>query len=265
MATETQRARVSPTTREILQRQAANAERNRAQNKPAAAKPAATGTAVTPAKSAAVAVPDNRTPQQAYLDEIAPAALVGRLIKFSKDGEFITVDDETPIPEDADFIALCDETLVGWQKFFNDGTPPERHMGLLYGDVFIMPARETLGDMDPADWPAGLSGAPEDPWRHFMFLVLQNTASGEMHTFSTSSKTGRRAVGNLLRHYERLKRSSADELPIVRLKAGGFQHRDERIGFVPTPVFGVVGRAPRGSAAKPDTSTAADMNDELPF
>jgi hypothetical protein len=34
---------------------------------------------------------------------------------------------------------------------------------------------------------------------------------------------------------------------------------------VPTPVFAVVGRAPRDSAAKPNTSAAADLNDDIPF
>ena len=86
-----------------------------------------------------------------------------------------------------------------------------------------------------------------------------------IYTFATTSLTGRRAVGNLLKHYDRMQKTNAGEVPVVRLKAGGFNHRDDRIGWVPVPVFAVVGRAPRDSAAKPDTSAAADMNDELPF
>jgi hypothetical protein len=31
------------------------------------------------------------------------------------------------------------------------------------------------------------------------------------------------------------------------------------------PVFAVVGRAPRDSAAKPDTSLRGDMDDQIPF
>jgi len=50
----------------------------------------------------------------------------------------------------------------------------------------------------------------------------------------------------------------------VRLKSGGFNHRDDRIGWVPVPVFAVVGRAPRDSAVKPDTSIEADLNDAVP-
>jgi hypothetical protein len=60
-------------------------------------------------------------------------------------------------------------------------------------------------------------------------------------------------------------RTNANELPVVKLKVGGFNHKDERIGWVPTPVFAVVGRAPRDSAAKPDTSPSGDMSDAIPF
>jgi hypothetical protein len=86
-----------------------------------------------------------------------------------------------------------------------------------------------------------------------------------LFTFATSSMSGRRAVGNLLRHYDRMQRTHPNELPVVKLKVGGFQHKDERIGWVPTPVFAVVGRAPRDSAAKPDTSTQGQLQDEIPF
>lgn len=262
MTTETPRVRVAPTTREILQRQAADAERNRAPKPPSVAKPAATGTVVAPATNTAVVVPDTRTPQQQYLDEIAPAAIVGRRIKFDK--RFVTADDDEPVAEDSDFTVLADQTLIGWLRFHGDGQPPDRHMGLLYNG-FRMPKREDLGDIDQADWPAGLSGAPEDPWQHHIYLVLQHADTAELFTFGTKSLTGRRAVGNLLRHFDRMQRTHPNELPVVKLKVGGFQHRDERIGWVATPVFAVVGRAPRDSAIKPDTTTRAHMDDEIPF
>jgi hypothetical protein len=223
-----------------------------------------------PAKPDATAVatlqPDTRTPAQRYIDEIAPASISGRLIKFSKDGHFVTADDDEPIDQSAEFIALCDETLVGWIKFYDDGeTPPDRRQGLVY-DGFSMPKRETLGDMDATQWPEGLNpGTPEDPWKHQVCLVLQHVQTRELYTFASTSQTGRRAVGNLLRHYDRMRRTNADEVPVVRLKAGGFNHRDDRIGWVAVPVFAVVGRAPRDSAAKPDTSAATDMNDSIPI
>jgi hypothetical protein len=231
---------------------------------PAQAKnPAApASTAVAEAKPTAVAVSDGRDPVQKYLDEVAPAGIAGRLIKFSKEGAFVTADDGEPVPEDAEFIALCDETWVGRVKFDreNSGAPPIRVGGLLRDGV-VPPPRESLGDTDPAQWPLGLSGAPEDPWLHQMLIPLQNTATRELFTFGTTSQTGRRAVGNLLKHYDRMRRDGTNELPVVRLKSGGFNHRDDRIGWVHVPVFVICGRAPRDSAIKPDTSLQANMND----
>src|SRR5262249_2248497 len=162
--------------------------------------------------------------------------------------------------EAAEFIALCDETLVGWIKFNRDkdsDAPPERVMGLLY-DGFVMPSRISLGDNDQAQWEPGLSAEPEDPWHHQICLVLQNAETNDWFTYATTSLTGRRAVGNLLKHFDRMRRAGTDELPVVRLKSGGFNHKDDRIGWVSVPVFAIVGRAPRASAAKPDTSVAAD-------
>ena len=143
-----------------------------------------------------------------------------------------------------DFVAHVDQTLVGWRKFPGDGEPPAiQHMGILY-DGFAMPARASLGDTDESAWPIGLSGRPEDPWQHVQLLVLENATTHEMFTFVTSSKTGRRAVGNLIRHYDRMHRTDAAFYPLVRLKTGGFKHSDERVGWVHTPVFQVIGRIP---------------------
>jgi hypothetical protein len=260
------------TSEEVLREQAQDAARRRAlaanrdtrppDRQPLDDKPAGGALATRPTTNVP-AVPDTRTPQQKYLDEIAPSSFVGALIKFSKDGKFVSESGEEISP-DKDFIALCDETLVGWIKFNGQGEPPDRVMGLHY-DGFVMPERETLGDLDSRDWPAGLDGQPADPWQHQICLVLQDREALEMYTFSTSSISGRRAIGNLLRHYERLCKSDPDAYPIVRLKAGGFNHRDPRVGWVNTPTFAVVGRAPKASAAKPDSSPAKDLDDEIPF
>src|SRR5262245_43777327 len=75
------------TTAQALAQQKADAERTAKASKVATAKPqddlaavldAAKGTAVATAAPTAVAVPDGRTPREVYLDEVAPAAIVGR-------------------------------------------------------------------------------------------------------------------------------------------------------------------------------------------
>jgi hypothetical protein len=263
---EQQRVDAAAATARLKQQAADTAraaqQRNAAPAQVPAVRPVAAPPAITPL--------DNRTPQERYLDEVAPSFIVGRLIKFSKEAQFITADDSQVFADDADFYALCGEVQIGWIKFSPDaGVPPTRHMGLFY-DGFVPPPRESLGDSDPAEWPAGLDGQPSDPWLHQQNLVLQQCDTKELFTFSTQSTTGRRAVGSLLRHYNRMRRSAPDDVPIVRLRVGGFQHKDDRIGWVSTPMFCVVGHAPRDEAARPelpppDTSAGSDMNDSIPF
>src|SRR5262249_45742578 len=108
------------------------------------------------------------------------------------------------------------------------------------------PERCDLGDNDESQWPTGIDGStPLDPWQHQICVVLQKRETGEFYTFVTSSVTGRRACGQLLRHYDRMRRTNPDEWPLIKLKTGGFAHRDERIGWVSTPAFAVVGRIRR--------------------
>jgi hypothetical protein len=199
-----------------------------------------------------------------YLDEVAPAGIAGRRIKFTKDGVYATTDDGKAVPDGVEFVVLADETQVGWIRFNGAREAPDCHMGLLF-DGFVMPLRESLGDLDESAWEEGLNGQPQDPWQHQQNLVLQRTDTQELFTFSTSSKTGRKAVGNLLRHYTRMRKTHPDMLPVIKLGKGGFEHSDKRVGFVTTPVLVVVGRAPRDSAAKPDTSTAAFIEDQDPL
>lgn len=196
-----------------------------------------------------------------YLDSIAPATLAGRLIKFTKDGTWIVTDDDTVIGEDVLFIANIPETMIGYIKFNGPGNPPDKVMGLLY-DGFQMPPRESLGNLDEAQWEIGLDGQPGDPWLHTVYLVLQRQDNSELFTFAAMNKTARRAVGVLLRHYDRVQRHSPGFLPIVCLKVGGYQHRDDRVGWVKTPVIAAMGQVPGAIAIKPP---AADFADEIPF
>jgi hypothetical protein len=241
-------------SKQVLVEQSAQADRDR-ERKAAPTQLPAVNDAALPAAS--------DTARQRLLNEVAPSGIVGRLVKFDgKEGRFLFVDNDETIGDAEDFIVLGDETLVAYVKFQLDG-PPLREGGLLYAPGFVLPAREKLGDIDPRKWAAGLNGDPEDPWKLEMSLVLKRPATQELLTFSTMSKTGRRAVGGLLRHYDRLQHSSPGSFPVVRLKPGGYD--DDRYGWVHTPTFPVVGVSPGHTAAIPDTSLKGDLNDEIPL
>ena len=177
------RRRKPPTPEEIVAEQKRQAAKDTAARKAAAASSVPAKAVTVASTTVATPAPDTRTEAERYVDEIAPASIVGRMIKFSKDGQFVTADDDEPVDEAAEFIALCDEMLVGWIRFHRDGeTPPDRVQGLLY-DGFKVPPRETLGDMDETQWEPGLAGKPEDPWKHQMCLVLQQTETRELLHF----------------------------------------------------------------------------------
>ena len=210
------------------------------------------------------AVPDDRSPRERYLDSVAPSGIVGRLAKFDgKVGQFLFIDTEEKIADTEDFIVLGDQTFVAWLKFRPEQSPL-RIGGLLYAPNFALPSRHMLGDLDQTKWPIGkYSKGPEDPWKEEMLLVLKRPATQELFTFSTTNKTGRRAVGNLLKHHDRLQLTSPGSCPVVRCKTGSYQ--DDDFGRVFVPNFVVVGTSPGLGLAIPDTTLKNEMNDELPF
>jgi hypothetical protein len=203
--------------------------------------------------------------REELLSSVASSSHVGRLFRFDGgEGMFTTPDDGNEVAEGTEFVALCDQTQAGYIKFNGAGNPPDRVCGLIY-DGFRVPARQTLGDQDPSQWAAGLDGQPQDPWVLEFSLVLQLAGTHELYTFQTRNTTGRKAVAHLLQHYDRMVRMGSTELPVVSIRKGGYHDKRRGNVWVPTPVFAVVGRAPRDSVAKPDTTPSGDLNDEIGF
>jgi hypothetical protein len=101
-----------PTPEQVRAEQKAQAERLTAEKQ--AAQAAAQAKALAKIEEPAVpAVVDTRDFRQAYLDTIAPTTIAGKLVKFSKAGEFVISETDEVIDPERDFVALCDETLIG--------------------------------------------------------------------------------------------------------------------------------------------------------
>ena len=203
------------------------------------------------------------SPIGAYLAKHGVGAS-GTFIKFGKGGYFCKQLDDVPIPEKTEAVLIYDQIRVGWIKFKGKGNPPIRHMGPVFSG-FVAPDREMLGDLDEAEWEEGLSGKPVDPWQFQVLLPLQDTKTGELLIFGTSSITGRRACDNLIAMCGRMQVREPDDYPVVRLDVSGFQHRDERVGWVKTPAFTRVGKAPKSDVSMAVTKVADDMSDEIPW
>ena len=203
-----QLTKASPRTpSQIGAQQKADAEHSRNAAKPkAAAPPAKTPSvpAVADTKASVPAVLDTRSAVQRFCDEVDPVSIVGPMLKFSKDAAYVRTDTDEEISDQTIFAVHADQTVSGLIKFNGPGNPPDRHMGALY-DNYSPPPRETLGDTDESRWEIGLDGKPADPWQPTVYLLLENTETHELATFVTNSKTGRRAVAKLLRHYDRMR------------------------------------------------------------
>jgi hypothetical protein len=189
--------------------------------------------------------------------------MTGTFFKFGKDG-FVTTSDETAIPEGTQFTVIYDQVVGGWIKFMGKGNPPIRKQGRLF-EGFVPVPRSELGDNDREEWELGLSGQPQDPWQIQLLLPLQNVETGELFVFQTTSVTGRRAVDNLIQQCAQMQKKDPDHYPVIKLRIGGFEHRDERVGWVKTPAFERVGKAPKADTTVAATAVAEDMNDAIPY
>jgi len=217
--------------------------------------------AIVPAAKTALA--NGGSPVSAYLAAHG-VGMSGTFFKFAKDGKFRKTSDEEEIPEGTQFVVIYDQIQGGWIKFMGKGNPPERKQGNIF-EGFVPPDRETLGDMDQSEWEVGLSGKPADPWQFQLLLPLQHVETGELFVFNTSSITGRRAADRLISDCGRMQRIEPNDYPIIKLRIGGFEHRDPRIGWIKTPAFERCGKASKADTTMADTSLSGELNDEVPW
>ena len=202
----------------------------------------------------------------AYIDR-NPTMMVGRGIKpNSKSGVIAFTDDETPVSPDREFTVIAESIWCGFARL-EEGQPTKYAGGLLFDPKgFHRPAREELGDDDPTQWPVSkFDGEPGDPWKESVFVPLEDSTTGELFTLQIVSKPRSAAiyaVDGLLRHCHMLMRRSPDMCPVIKLKMS--QYESKKYGMQWKPLFQVVGKTSRASAAKPDTSIGADMDDAIP-
>jgi hypothetical protein len=153
---------------------------------------------------------------------------------------------------------------AGWIRFNGKGEAPTRKQGAVFSG-FVPPPRSELGDEDQSEWETDLSGKPADPWQFQLLIPMQNVETGELFVFQTTSLTGRRAGDNLIGLCGRMEKNEPDYYPVIKLRISGFNHRDERVGWVKTPAFERVGKAAKANATMAESAVDADLNDALPY
>jgi hypothetical protein len=204
------------------------------------------------------------SPAAAYLSTHG-LGMTGLFFKFAKDGVFRQTSDDKEIPEGTVFRVIYDQIQTGWIKFMGKGNTPERRMGPIF-QGFNPPKREALGDMDQSLWEIDeMTGKPVNPWQLQILMPMQRVEDGELFVFQTTSLTGRRACDNLIAACVRMQTAEPDYYPLIKLRVSGFQHKNERVGWIKTPAFERVGKSPKSDATVVQTSVGEDLNDEIPY
>jgi len=169
-------------------------------------------------------------------------AFAGELLKFLQ-GDFLAGQENREIPLGTRLAALMPTLEIGWQRW-DDNRPGERRMGLV-SEGFVPPKRSELGDLDERLWDVDSDGKPRDPWQFSNQIVMIDPADGDnVYTFTTSSKGGLGAIGELCRTYGKNLRQQPERIPVIALDAGSYQHRDKSRGRIKFPVFRIIDWAP---------------------
>jgi hypothetical protein len=164
--------------------------------------------------------------------------IVGKLLKFSK-GDYLAGQDNEEVPMGTELIANMDEMLAGWVKW-QDNKPVEQIMGKV-SEGYQPPRRKDLSDTDTEQWEIDVKGEPRDPWQFSNLLILKSDKG--LFTFTTSSKGGLNALGDLCKVYGQAMAQRPDEYPVIALGSGSYDHPNKTLGRIKIPTFKVVGWA----------------------
>ena len=205
-------------------------------------------------QSTAVAkVGDN--PFGAYGDATTQRTIVGELLKFSK-GEYLSGKDADEVAEGTELVANMDELMVGWIRW-EGGKPTDHVMGKV-GESYVPPKRNTLGDDDQERWETDDRGEARDPWQFSNYLVMKDPAGDQLYTFTTSSRGGINAIGDLCKRYGKEMRLRPNDFPIVALDIDSYRHPNKQYGKIFVPVLRIAGWSPKAAFAEALDADAAD-------
>jgi hypothetical protein len=228
-------------------------------------------------ESTALAIPGNSDPFEAYANAVAPRNIIGTLLKFSK-GDYLAGEEGAPVPTGTIVTANVAELLVGWVRWADN--KPTDHIMLRVADGKAAPKRAELGDLDKSAWELDNHGEPRDPWQFTNYLPVLSE-SGELFTFTTSSRGGISAIGDLCRRFTRHRKYHPDVLPMIGLGVDSYQHKTKEFGRIKFPKFTPMGWAPKSTfdaalatagfsvaedaPAEPLPTAAEELSDDIPF
>jgi hypothetical protein len=198
-------------------------------------------------------------PFEAYGNSTTNTRIVGQLLKFSK-GDYLAGQEGTEIALGSKFVAIMDQLMVGWIKW-RDATPVEHVMGLV-SNGYVPPKRAELDDNDEDSWDTNDDGHPRDPWQFSNYLVVVEPKEKTPYTFTTSSKGGLGAIGELCKFYGKAMRERPDDFPVIELGVGSYMARDKSRGRIKFPILKPIGWTAKAPLLKALEGSAAAESEE---
>jgi hypothetical protein len=162
-------------------------------------------------------------------EKASSSSIIGTMVKFT-DGQFIEGKDK-PLPIGTRLVAKA--TITAWVHW-KDNKPVE-HRITQTGQHH--PDREELPDLDEAQWPPGLNGEPNDPWKDTRYLHLIDQQTGADYTFITDSIGGKRGVADLKNQIANVRSSHPGAVPVIALGSTPWK---TKFGIRQRPQFHVV-------------------------
>jgi hypothetical protein len=207
----------------------------------------------------AVATVDQNDPYLAYAAKTVTQE--GQFLTF-KTGEWLYGQDGAMLALGTRLACNMEGLKIGWRRWWNKEITDD--LLELLSDQKPVPMRNSLGDPDPGMWEVGTDAKPRDPWVFTNQLQLID-AEGNLYLYSTNSKGGLNAIGQLCKAYGQERRQRPGMIPIVELQNDFYMHREYGKTYVPK--FELVGWTEAdtldmdGETREQVTITAADVGD----
>ena len=210
---------------------------------------------VTERKSSAVgSVVSN--PFTAYGEQASQKSIVGQLLRFTK-GDYLAGQEDEEVPVGTQFVANMDEMLAGWIRW--ESNKPTDHVMGKVSEGYQPPRRNELGDDDKTQWEVDATGQQRDPWQFSNYLLMKGTGDDtELYTFTTSSRGGLNALGDLCKVYGKAMAQRPNEYPVIALGVNAYDHPNRSYGRIKVPTFAVVGWANKNVFAEDAPATAPE-------
>ena len=162
----------------------------------------------------------------------------GTYLKFNgKTGEFTYGQAAEELPEGSQLAVDMNQAKWGWICWMDSEVKEERMKRVIDGDP------DNEGDLPDYGPYTKYEDGSEDGWSKQRLLVFRDIVSGAEFLFKTSSGSGIRAFGALMKDYGRQYKAHPGEIPIVTVSVSSFIPKNKKIGKVYAPEFKITGWA----------------------